>query len=170
MRLNPAHSTAGESACEGVHGSLSSAVLRIEARASPSAVQFVSSPELRFPHRILPQWWSTPSTYLTGIVSFVTAQSFHGTPKIGRYHTDLSAAECIYTRLWAAHDRPISSGGAQGRPISGSSNSSNPAITDTGPARSRPARLSAKDDAKLIFGTIFSLRNMVRKLGGPDDR
>jgi hypothetical protein len=41
---------------------------------------------------------------------------------------------------------------------------------DLGPARARPARLSAQDDAKLIFGTIFSLRNMVRKLGGPDDR
>ncbi|KAI5863261.1 snare-like protein [Durotheca rogersii] len=26
-----------------------------------------------------------------------------------------------------------------------------------------------KDDAKLIFGTVFSLRNMVRKLGGDDD-
>jgi hypothetical protein len=34
---------------------------------------------------------------------------------------------------------------------------------------SRPA-LSAEDDAKLIFGTVFSLRNMVRKLGGEDDR
>jgi trafficking protein particle complex subunit 1 len=41
---------------------------------------------------------------------------------------------------------------------------------DLGPARARPTRLSAQDDAKLIFGTIFSLRNMVRKLGGPDDR
>ncbi|KAL9612732.1 MAG: hypothetical protein Q9167_002671 [Letrouitia subvulpina] len=30
--------------------------------------------------------------------------------------------------------------------------------------------LSAEDDAKLVFGTIFSLRNMVRKLGGPDDQ
>ncbi|KAI0024645.1 snare-like protein [Xylariomycetidae sp. FL0641] len=26
-----------------------------------------------------------------------------------------------------------------------------------------------RDDAKLIFGTVFSLRNMVRKLGGEDD-
>jgi trafficking protein particle complex subunit 1 len=34
--------------------------------------------------------------------------------------------------------------------------------------RSRTA-LSAEDDAKLIFGTVFSLRNMVRKLGGEDD-
>ncbi|MCJ1247860.1 TRAPP subunit bet5 [Trapelia coarctata] len=29
--------------------------------------------------------------------------------------------------------------------------------------------LSAEDDAKLVFGTVFSLRNMVRKLGGVDD-
>ncbi|SPO02832.1 related to multiple myeloma protein 2 [Cephalotrichum gorgonifer] len=27
----------------------------------------------------------------------------------------------------------------------------------------------AADDAKLIFGTVFSLRNMARKLGGDDD-
>lgn len=26
------------------------------------------------------------------------------------------------------------------------------------------------DDAKLIFGTVYSLRNMVKKLGGEDDR
>ena len=31
------------------------------------------------------------------------------------------------------------------------------------------ARPSSSDDAKLIFGTVFSLRNMVRKLGGDDD-
>jgi len=33
--------------------------------------------------------------------------------------------------------------------------------------RSKAAR--AGDDAKLIYGTVFSLRNMVRKLGGEDD-
>lgn len=35
--------------------------------------------------------------------------------------------------------------------------------------RNRYSRLSAKDDARLIFGTIYSLRNIVRKLGGLDD-
>lgn len=30
--------------------------------------------------------------------------------------------------------------------------------------------LSAEDDAKLVFGAVYSLRNMVRKLGGDDDR
>lgn len=31
----------------------------------------------------------------------------------------------------------------------------------------KPGRLSVQDDAKLIFGVVFSLRNMVRKLSGP---
>lgn len=82
--------------------------------------------------------------------------------------------ECIYSKLWARQqDRPSSL--TPSRPISTSSSTSNPtnlapALTpDSGPARARPARLSAQDDEKLIFGTIFSLRNMVRKLGGPDD-
>lgn len=30
--------------------------------------------------------------------------------------------------------------------------------------------LKAEDDAKLIFGTVFSLRRMVRQLGGEDDQ
>ncbi|MCJ1378735.1 TRAPP subunit bet5 [Xylographa soralifera] len=34
----------------------------------------------------------------------------------------------------------------------------------------QPRALSAEDDAKLVFGTIFSLRNMVRKLGGVEDK
>ncbi len=33
----------------------------------------------------------------------------------------------------------------------------------------RRASGRTSDDAKLIFGTVFSLRNMVRKLGGEDD-
>ncbi|KHN95106.1 Sybindin-like protein [Metarhizium album ARSEF 1941] len=48
--------------------------------------------------------------------------------------------ECIYTKSWLPAQRPSS----------------------------RTAN-SASDDAKLIFGTVFSLRNMVRKLGGDDD-
>lgn len=34
----------------------------------------------------------------------------------------------------------------------------------------RGKALSAEDDAKLVFGTVFSLRGMVRKLGGVDDK
>lgn len=80
--------------------------------------------------------------------------------------------ECIYSKLWVRQaELPLSSTSAKTpRPFSSSSNASN-AMTavDIGPARPRPGRLSAKDDAKLIFGTIFSLRNMVRKLGGEED-
>ena len=61
------------------------------------------------------------------------------------------AAECIYKKKWTP--RPTSS--SQSQPPNGVSASK---------------ALSAEDDAKLIFGTIFSLRNMVRKLGGPDDK
>ncbi|KAI9049164.1 hypothetical protein LZ554_007011 [Drepanopeziza brunnea f. sp. 'monogermtubi'] len=73
--------------------------------------------------------------------------------------------ECIYSRLWARQqsDRPISTSSTN------SSNTTTALAPDHGPARARPPRLSAQDDAKLIFGTIFSLRNMVRKLGGQDD-
>ncbi|KAI9826851.1 MAG: TRAPP subunit bet5 [Thelocarpon impressellum] len=57
--------------------------------------------------------------------------------------TESPTAECIYHKTWL--------------PNLGHGN---------GP---RPGRLSAQDDAKLIFGTVFSLRNMVRKLGGSED-
>lgn len=50
------------------------------------------------------------------------------------------------------------------RPQSGSSITSNGDNVPT----TRKA-LSKEDDAKLIFGLVFSLRNMVRKLGGEDD-
>jgi hypothetical protein len=61
--------------------------------------------------------------------------------------TSARLAECIYKRRWLS------------RPTSDTQNL-NPAET---------AR-RADDDAKLVFGTVFSLRNMVRKLGGEDDR
>ncbi|KFY11128.1 hypothetical protein V491_07337 [Pseudogymnoascus sp. VKM F-3775] len=88
--------------------------------------------------------------------------------------------ECIYSKLWARQDNPSSIAGpghTKGRPVSDSSSISNDSyyhrqsISPPIPSfrANLPARLSAKDDAKLIFGTIFSLRNMVRKLGGEDD-
>lgn len=74
-------------------------------------------------------------------------------------------AECIYSKSWlhpSLTEPPP-------RPVS-TTTPSEP-NTNTGPGRpdrrSRAAR--AGDDAKLIFGTVFSLRNMVRKLGGEDD-
>ncbi|KAL9015226.1 MAG: hypothetical protein Q9173_000162 [Seirophora scorigena] len=65
-------------------------------------------------------------------------------------------AECIYKKKWTP--RPSSTGSkANQRDV----------LPEGNP---QPKTLSAEDDAKLIFGTVFSLRNMVRKLGGPDDK
>lgn len=78
-------------------------------------------------------------------------------------------AECIYTKRWyEAPSRPTSLGSKPLRPQSGSSLSSNGDPGAVAPVPSRgDGRLSVADDAKLIFGTVFSLRNMVRKLSGP---
>ena len=71
----------------------------------------------------------------------------------------IDIAECIYKKQWL----PTST-----QPAGKTSRPSSQAYPNSGlPARSR---LSAEDDAKLVFGTVFSLRNMVRKLGGEDDR
>ncbi|KAJ3474519.1 hypothetical protein NLG97_g9810 [Lecanicillium saksenae] len=65
-------------------------------------------------------------------------------------------AECIYSKSWlpASVTRPSSSAGATAT------------ATASVPA---PVSMTSSDDAKLIFGTVFSLRNMARKLGGDDD-
>ncbi|KAK1965369.1 sybindin-like family protein [Colletotrichum eremochloae] len=70
--------------------------------------------------------------------------------------------ECIYSKTWLPAERPASQ---TPLPVPGTTPSSG------GPPQQlrRSQVNSAKDDAKLIFGTIFSLRNMVRKLGGDDD-
>ncbi|GAO19602.1 hypothetical protein UVI_02063770 [Ustilaginoidea virens] len=49
-------------------------------------------------------------------------------------------SDCIYAKSWLPSPQPLSRGDA-----------------------------TRSDDTKLIFGTVFSLRNMVRKLGGDDD-
>lgn len=41
--------------------------------------------------------------------------------------------------------------------------------TTTNSSSKKPPSAAAANDAKLVFGTVFSLRNMVRKLGGDDD-
>ena len=64
-------------------------------------------------------------------------------------------AECIYKKRWAP------------RPTSSSKPPQANGVPDVQP---KTKGLSVEDDAKLVFGTIFSLRNMVRKLGGPDDK
>lgn len=63
--------------------------------------------------------------------------------------TNTSSAECIYSKSWLPP-------------------STNPADPDA-PAANTAAPTTSSDDAKLLFGTVFSLRNMVRKLGGDDD-
>ncbi|KAK8872692.1 snare-like protein [Apiospora arundinis] len=102
--------------------------------------------------------------------------------------------ECIYSKLWIAPPppRPLSTVPAHTSNDLSPSPSTSTALhrqsappattTTTAPASNnnngisggayrdvRSAATRAKDDAKLIFGTVFSLRNMVRKLGGDDD-
>ncbi|KAI1344127.1 Sybindin-like protein [Xylariaceae sp. FL0016] len=62
--------------------------------------------------------------------------------------------ECVYSKSWT--------------PPSISANPPS-ATNSSNPASALAARNKSSDDAKLIFGTVFSLRNMVRKLGGEDD-
>lgn len=73
--------------------------------------------------------------------------------------------ECIYSKRWPV--RPISGTSSKptARPQSNSSMTSD-AVTTTTPTR-KP--MSDSDDEKLVFGLVFSLRNMIQKLGGEDD-
>ncbi|BCS28833.1 TRAPP subunit BET5 [Aspergillus puulaauensis] len=71
-------------------------------------------------------------------------------------------AECIYKRRWLP--RPTSTVGKSSRPTSDT-----PTVANGLASVSGPSTRTTDDDAKLIFGTVFSLRNMVRKLGGEDD-
>jgi hypothetical protein len=68
--------------------------------------------------------------------------------------------ECIFAKNWAP--RPTSK---SPRPQSDTSTLSNGDASGVG-----RKQLSTADDAKLIFGVVFSLRNMVKKIGGEDNR
>ncbi|KAL0930901.1 sybindin-like family protein [Colletotrichum truncatum] len=68
--------------------------------------------------------------------------------------------ECIYYKTWLPAERPTS----QPPPPSAGTGAAPPSQQ-----LRRSQTTSAADDAKLVFGTVFSLRNMVRKLGGDDD-
>jgi hypothetical protein len=76
-------------------------------------------------------------------------------------------AECIYSKRWSQRPSAAPSQSIkQAQRQSGTSTISN---TDIIPGVN-PKALSNEDDAKLIFGSIFSLRRMTRQLGGEDDR
>ncbi|KAL2270377.1 hypothetical protein VTJ83DRAFT_2561 [Remersonia thermophila] len=95
--------------------------------------------------------------------------------------------ECIYSKSWLPPAPTASSSSstaaattttAPGGPTSDThpplplSTTTAAAAAGTSGRRSAPtasASSAADNDAKLIFGTVFSLRNMVRKLGGEDD-
>ncbi|KAF2430358.1 snare-like protein [Tothia fuscella] len=64
--------------------------------------------------------------------------------------------ECIYTKRWTP------------RPISNSTKAATIASNGDSNA-SRHKALSKEDDAKLIFGVVFSLRNLVQRLAGEDN-
>ncbi|KAJ5584044.1 uncharacterized protein N7459_003844 [Penicillium hispanicum] len=69
-------------------------------------------------------------------------------------------AECIYKRRWLPRPASI---------VGKSSRSAEAAAPGSGPAGLGQTVRAGDDDAKLVFGTVFSLRNMVRKLGGDED-
>ena len=68
--------------------------------------------------------------------------------------------ECIFSKRWT--QRPTSK---SSRPQSDASTLSNGDASGAG-----RKQLSTADDAKLIFGVVFSLRNMVQKIGGADNK
>ncbi|KAI0480443.1 snare-like protein [Xylariaceae sp. FL0804] len=90
--------------------------------------------------------------------------------------------ECIYSKQWLAPSSSSSSS-SSAAPVAPSA-STTTATTPAAPAQQQQQQQTngvrgggggsssssrAGDNAKLIFGTVFSLRNMVRKLGGDDD-
>ncbi|OTA95137.1 hypothetical protein M434DRAFT_20418 [Hypoxylon sp. CO27-5] len=96
--------------------------------------------------------------------------------------------ECIYSKKWLPRATPtapvgVSSTltspppsrpqsqqpGASHHPQAPPSTTATSASAPPAAAATAASRKRADDDAKLIFGTVFSLRNMVRKLGGDDD-
>ncbi|KAI1348620.1 Sybindin-like protein [Xylaria sp. FL0043] len=88
--------------------------------------------------------------------------------------------ECIYSKQWlqsgVSSTTPAPSEQHRQQANGGDPTAAAAAITDQQlpphphpPPPTKPRRNKGADDAKLIFGTVFSLRNMVRKLGGDDD-
>ncbi|KAJ0114017.1 hypothetical protein N8I77_007164 [Diaporthe amygdali] len=90
--------------------------------------------------------------------------------------------ECVFTKNWLPPSQQASlpaSSPAAATPAT-TAPDTRPSTAVNGPPTATPSAAAAaaaaktkstraQNDAKLIFGTVFSLRNMVRKLGGDDD-
>ncbi|KAI2642702.1 Sybindin-like protein [Xylaria nigripes] len=79
--------------------------------------------------------------------------------------------ECIYSKQWlqtATPTPPTLTTHPSDQSQQQQQQTAAPAAEQP-PAPTKQRRNKSADDAKLIFGTVFSLRNMVRKLGGEDD-
>ncbi|KAF8533631.1 Longin-like domain-containing protein [Trichophaea hybrida] len=84
--------------------------------------------------------------------------------------------ECIYVKQWLERERSFrqplamtqSAVSSPATVVSDKRLSAGQSDRHTS-FRAPSGRLSVQDDAKLVFGVVFSLRNMVRKLSGPDD-
>ena len=83
--------------------------------------------------------------------------------------------ECVYQRRWNAVASDPSKRESTGSTTLNAqvdlptAPNTGPLINGTSHVPRRTALEKRKDDAKLLFGVIFSLRGMVRRLGGPDD-
>ncbi|KAI0526440.1 snare-like protein [Xylaria bambusicola] len=82
--------------------------------------------------------------------------------------------ECIYSKQWLSSAATATSPGLapsekHRQQQQQQANSTDADQQQQQQAPAKPRRNKGADDAKLIFGTVFSLRNMVRKLGGDDD-
>ncbi|KAI0202271.1 Sybindin-like protein [Astrocystis sublimbata] len=93
--------------------------------------------------------------------------------------------ECIYSKQWLQTPAPNSSAAGPDQGSAATTAAAQPqtqaataqpnaptgaaTATTSSTSGAKPPRNKSGDDAKLIFGTVFSLRNMVRKLGGDDD-
>lgn len=78
----------------------------------------------------------------------------------------------MYSKLWISAPPPGSLSSSEGAASSTGAAGTAAAAAAPPAAVAAPTASSIKragDDAKLIFGTVFSLRNMARKLGGDDD-
>ncbi|KAK9781843.1 putative Longin-like domain-containing protein [Seiridium cardinale] len=135
---------------------------------------------------VLAQHLPQPNEIANSVIQRMTAQGLHSTPAIlAAAHRPRSCSsyetggEWTAERLTRTEAFSIYWGPARfvprcptvSPPAISSSDHAPPSATTAAQQKATANNLlrKANDDAKLIFGTIFSLRNMARKLGGDDD-